>query len=255
MPGLSEEQCQAFLKQALEDERLSELWEGIRNSNPSSAPRGCGPSLSMLCKTCGRKGPEGGARAFVEAPPVGLVLCANRLSGLDDVKAALRHELVHAYDMCAAEKDLTQCTELAYSEVRAAREAECHTYQKYGHWFGLTRILRDSCVRENATRATQSLFAGEEGARCVNSEFARAISSVLTSGVPLSTPPKRSSASANKVREDPYEKLARISTKDALGSESNTVQIGSVGAGTGEGSNGSSSSGDLQERSNGSSRD
>ena len=166
MPGISEAECQAFLNKALEDERLSALWEGIRRQGgDETAPRGCGPALSMLCKTCGKKGAEGGARAFVEAPPVGLVLCANRLAGLEDVKAALRHELVHAYDMCAARKDLTRCAELAYSEVRAAREAECGAYREYGPWLGLTKVMRDGCVRDSATRATQSLFPGEQGAR------------------------------------------------------------------------------------------
>jgi hypothetical protein len=112
---------------------------------------------------------------------VGMILCANRLGGLEDVKAALRHELVHAYDICAARKDLTRCTELAYSEVRAAREAECRTltYEIYGQWLGLARVMRDSCVRDNATRATQSLFPGPEGATCVANQFESAMASAL----------------------------------------------------------------------------
>jgi hypothetical protein len=39
------------------------------------------------------------ARAYMEAPPMSVVLCANRLRDRDEMEEALVHELVHVYDV------------------------------------------------------------------------------------------------------------------------------------------------------------
>ncbi len=44
--------------------------------------------------------------------------------------------------------DLTSCDQLAYSEVRAAREAECHYSPQLCSWF------KKQCARNTATRST-----------------------------------------------------------------------------------------------------
>ncbi len=66
------------------------------------------------------------ARAYFEAPPAKIVLCSDKLQTPLDVEESLVHELVHAYDYVVYGSNLENCMELAKSEVRAAREAECH---------------------------------------------------------------------------------------------------------------------------------
>lgn len=39
------------------------------------------------------------ARAYMEAPPMSVVLCANRLADRTEMEEALVHELVHVYDV------------------------------------------------------------------------------------------------------------------------------------------------------------
>lgn len=60
------------------------------------------------------EGPAGGARAYLEAPPPGIVLCANRLGSGKEVEEAAVHELVHAYDYLVAGLQLLECQSLAY---------------------------------------------------------------------------------------------------------------------------------------------
>ncbi|KDD75718.1 M76 peptidase [Helicosporidium sp. ATCC 50920] len=53
--------------------------------------------------------------------PDGVVVCHNHLSSGEEVRHALLHELVHAYDHCrAADLDWSRCEHHACSEVRAA---------------------------------------------------------------------------------------------------------------------------------------
>eukprot|EP00547_Thalassionema_nitzschioides_P010021 CAMPEP_0194224290 /NCGR_PEP_ID=MMETSP0156-20130528/37082_1 /TAXON_ID=33649 /ORGANISM="Thalassionema nitzschioides, Strain L26-B" /LENGTH=173 /DNA_ID=CAMNT_0038955763 /DNA_START=203 /DNA_END=721 /DNA_ORIENTATION=- len=84
--------------------------------------------LKIECRPCADTGPERGARAFVMGPtPLSIVLCSNRLSldSKDEMEQVLVHELMHVYDVRVNKLDLRTCENLAYSEVRAAREAEC----------------------------------------------------------------------------------------------------------------------------------
>jgi hypothetical protein len=122
--------------------------------------------LTLECRPCGDRGPEGGARAYVMGPsPLSVVVCQNRLvhtplapptlaqdgtSGKDggagasassssaappplrreqveEMDEILSHELSHVYDVRNLLLDLRSCENLAYSEVRAARVAECRT--------------------------------------------------------------------------------------------------------------------------------
>lgn len=114
-----------------------------------------------------------------------VVLCANRLQDRTEMEEALVHELVHVYDVrgwrwtdwtgavggvttcyvrllrhtrahrsppapqhALVKMDLTNCDELAYSEVRAAREAECHYSPQLCSWF------KKQCAKSTATRST-----------------------------------------------------------------------------------------------------
>ena len=39
------------------------------------------------------------ARAYMEAPPMSVILCANRLKDEEEMEEALVHELIHVYDV------------------------------------------------------------------------------------------------------------------------------------------------------------
>lgn len=84
-------------------------------------------TIELKCRRCDTTGPEAGARAFLMGPePLSIVLCHNRIhSDADEVEEILTHELIHLYDVQTLQLDLADCETVAYSEVRAAREAEC----------------------------------------------------------------------------------------------------------------------------------
>ena len=119
-------------------------------------------TLTITCRPCGDSGPEGSARAFVFGPtPLQIVLCTNRLPLMnsDAIESALIHELIHIYDIRNRQMDLQDCHQLAYSEVRAAREGECRAA-----WWPT------SCVKERALTSTNIMF-GEVGRACIRAVF------------------------------------------------------------------------------------
>lgn len=62
--------------------------------------------------------------------------------------------------------DLRDCRQLARSEVRAAREAECRN--------SFAQFTANICVKEKATIATRNMFP-EEGRKCVCDVFEEAM--------------------------------------------------------------------------------
>ena len=87
------------------------------------------------------------------------------------MEESLVHELIHVYDHLVAHRDLRDCQQLAYSEIRAAREAECSEYFR-GEKF-LCSWFRQWCVKTTAIKATSSLFPNE-ATKCVNQVFDKA---------------------------------------------------------------------------------
>jgi hypothetical protein len=130
--------------------------------------------LQISCRPCANTGPEAGARAFVMGPtPLSMVVCTNRLlqhssvhssrpAALAEMTEILTHELVHVYDVRQLQLNLRDCENLAYSEVRAARQAEC-----LGAW------SPSSCTRLKAQRATRNLFP-TSARQCIRKVFDRA---------------------------------------------------------------------------------
>lgn len=105
--------------------------------------------IQVTCDLCSDNGVEGTARAYASIDKgFQITLCANRLRP-GDVHEALLHEAVHAHDHLNRTADLTTLDGLAYSEIRAAREAECSD-----RW----PILREGCIRDKASRATRNVF-------------------------------------------------------------------------------------------------
>ena len=91
--------------------------------------------------------------------PLSVVLCSNRLQSSAEVQEVLVHELIHVYDMHVRGLDFHDCHQLAYSEVRAARDAECR--------HALNRFTMSYCVKERAGHATNNMFPHQEGRNCV----------------------------------------------------------------------------------------
>jgi hypothetical protein len=169
----------------------------VSRTGQEDAMEGQEDAMEVQCAVCGTDGPEGAARAFVKGPnPVAVVLCANRLHSQSEVEEVLVHELMHVYDVRIKEMDLryvsenagdfllpsfisveavlliifsslcySNCQQLAYSEVRAAREAECH---------GSSRFFKSICVKDRATIATKNMFPSQ-GRDCVRAVFEAAM--------------------------------------------------------------------------------
>jgi Peptidase M76 family len=113
----------------------------------------------------------------------------------------VRHELIFIYDVRTLKLDLLLCADLAYSEIRSVREAECSSLRRNAvddiTLFSNIRtsaatysnIMNDDtklhlqhrhaalkqCVRSLATTATQNLFAPGPAQRCIQQVFARAM--------------------------------------------------------------------------------
>lgn len=126
----------------------------------------------ISCQHCGSEGAAGTARAYVQGPPLGIVLCANRLRSAAEVEESLVHELTHLYDLCVSRKDLRKCEPLAYSEVRAARNAECG-----GANASSLEWRRRWCVKGVATRATAAMFP-DRADDCIEAVFEEAMRDV-----------------------------------------------------------------------------
>mmetsp|Transcript_6851 Transcript_6851/g.12223 ORF Transcript_6851/g.12223 Transcript_6851/m.12223 type:complete len:356 (+) Transcript_6851:64-1131(+) len=125
-------------------------------------------TIEISCQTCGSDTrAEAGARAFVRGPvPLSIVLCSNRLSSQREIDEVLVHELIHIYDVHSRKMDLRDCRQLAHSEVRAAREAECSN--------SFAQFTANICVKDKATVATRNMFP-EEGKKCVCDVFNEAM--------------------------------------------------------------------------------
>jgi hypothetical protein len=95
-----------------------------------------------------------------------IVLCTNGLHE-NDIEEAMVHELIHAYDYSKKRCDFKSCLGLAYSEVRAAREAEC-SGQFASQW------LKNQCIRNRAIKSTVNIYP-RSATRCVDSVFDDAV--------------------------------------------------------------------------------
>jgi Peptidase M76 family len=76
-----------------------------------------------VCEVCPSTGPGAGARAYFMLDPATIVLCVNQMHrGKDEVEEVLVHELVHAYDFCAAKRDLSR---YVLTHILVKRRHEC----------------------------------------------------------------------------------------------------------------------------------
>ncbi len=195
-------ECQEEAEKALESENLQTILKAIhkaRGGDDVDEGDSSGANIKPIgisCQKC-----DVNARAYFSAPahrkdssagdeggPY-IVLCANYLR-TGQVGHILRHELVHAYDHYVNMMDLTKGDDLACSEVRAAKAAECTGSHAGGLHFlcemggyeegaqdsngvsGFCKRLREKCVRSHAEVSTKKVFP-KDGKRFVASCFRR----------------------------------------------------------------------------------
>jgi Peptidase M76 family len=125
----------------------------------------------ISCQDCSKTAPDmnNTTRAAIRDKfPLEIVVCCDRLeeSKLEEV---LIHELVHAYDYSYNRCNFSTCAGLAYSEIRAAREAEC------SKGFYPFEFMRQMCVRDVAIRSTSNLFPEADATTCVDAAMPMAI--------------------------------------------------------------------------------
>jgi len=143
-------------------------------------------TIKIECRPCATTGPEQGARALIMGPtPLSIVACTNRLTPNDqeEMDQVLTHELLHAYDVKQLHLNFSDCESMAYSEVRAAREAECSISSSHfgnassttatGGWASPAAFLKQYCVKQKAIAATHNLFP-RQGRNCVRTVFNKA---------------------------------------------------------------------------------
>ena len=139
--------------------------EILRSSNRASfLLESITAQLHISCQDCSRTSQDvnQNTRAILRASvPLEITVCCNRLKE-SEIEEVIVHELVHAYDYSKNRCDFSSCEGLAYSEVRAAREAECLK------GFFPFEFMRQSCVRDCAIRSTSNLFPKQQAATCVD---------------------------------------------------------------------------------------
>ena len=95
--------------------------------------------------------------------PSKITLCSNSNSSSSDFKVALKHELIHAYDLSNKRYDFDDCQGLAHTEIRAAREADCNRYFLFD-------FMKKACIIDKASASTNSIFKGR-GRECVKEVY------------------------------------------------------------------------------------
>jgi hypothetical protein len=129
--------CEVLIQDLMAQPRYQQLIQQLNGTN-----------LLIKCHHCSDSGTEGKARGYLEINPLQITLCVNRIqSSKDSYEKILKHELTHAYDYLTKNSDLTTCSGLAYSEVRAARNGECSDYFIHSYF-------RNECIRKHAIRST-----------------------------------------------------------------------------------------------------
>jgi hypothetical protein len=123
----------------------------------------------IMCRVCDTP-EERNARAYITSEAE-IVLCANRLRNKADIQKSLTHEAVHAYDFSNNRCDFSTSDGTAYSEVRAARDAECAGFHLCD-WF------RNRCIKSNAINATANMYGRSAATKSVEAVFAAAVADI-----------------------------------------------------------------------------
>jgi Peptidase M76 family len=127
------------------------------NSNNSNNTGTSSSYIPLICRPCSWTGQESKVRAFVTDPP-SMVFCTGRCES--DLETILVHELTHLFDLRRLHLNLRHsCHDLAYSEIRAAKFAECYrmdtTNDDDDHDFAVAKCIRRHALVATATALQQ----------------------------------------------------------------------------------------------------
>jgi hypothetical protein len=147
---MANEYCQKIVSDLEKDPVLRKLFDSIKSN------------VTMSCQTCSGEGKERNLKAYLTNLNK-IVLCTNKLKVKDDYKTALIHEAIHAYDLENMKSQFLTCDGLAYSELRAAREADCNQHFPF-------KWMKDNCIRQHASKCTEIMYPGK-GSECVQRAF------------------------------------------------------------------------------------
>ena len=151
------------------EEMVEKFYKSENKVNELSSKISTRPQIS--CQDCSKNAPDINktTRAAIRNKyPLEIVICCDRLMETK-IEEVLIHELVHAYDYSNNRCDFSTCAGLAYSEIRAAREAEC------SKGFYPFEFMRQLCVRDIAIRSTANIFPESEARVCVDAAMSTAM--------------------------------------------------------------------------------
>jgi hypothetical protein len=185
--------CEAWVQKIVSSDKF--IQRLLSNGNEIRDGTNGKPPSKIVCRECESTGIEGTARGFVtlnkNESHLDIVICTNRISSQKEIHEILKHEAIHAFDFANNKKtcDFSTCEGLAYSEIRAAREAECarsstgtgsvvpvSLFPQLVREFLSKKCLerQERCVKAAAIRATSNLFPKDRAEECVNKVFAEA---------------------------------------------------------------------------------
>ncbi|KAJ1927352.1 Mitochondrial inner membrane protease atp23 [Tieghemiomyces parasiticus] len=85
------------------------------------------------------------------SPDRGIQLCANHFMSTSHMKVTLAHELVHAYDHCRFNMDLSNCLHHACTEIRAASlSGDCNIIREMNRRNYALSKQHQACVKRRA---------------------------------------------------------------------------------------------------------
>mmetsp|Transcript_24308 Transcript_24308/g.61338 ORF Transcript_24308/g.61338 Transcript_24308/m.61338 type:complete len:216 (-) Transcript_24308:303-950(-) len=146
--------------------RCEQLKQSVMKSDPivrtllsAAIERGLSEKDRMMtCAVC--VGP-GRCPDALFSPGNGVVICVNStaMNDEEEMKASLRHELVHAFDYAGGELDMKDAASLACSEVRAAHlSKQCEGVRGFfsNPMIGMPEWVTDGCIRKSAVLSMEN---------------------------------------------------------------------------------------------------
>jgi inner membrane protease ATP23 len=105
---LPEDVCEHEISRALQQNPVASRLVAAMEEKGCRVPRS-----AIACRPC-----NGAMQGRFD--PAGITICSDIIGAKAEVATTVSHELVHAYDFCRANMDITNCKHMACTEIRAA---------------------------------------------------------------------------------------------------------------------------------------
>ena len=142
------------------------------------------PSGWIKCSPCSNENNfrmSGGFTIDPSTQSPQIIICENEKLSRQTLEDTLLHELIHAYDVCRAKIDFTQCLQHACTEVRAsALSGECNFSREIRRGNFQIQKGYQNCVERRAIKSvTANPYCRNIAREAVESVFARCFSDTL----------------------------------------------------------------------------